>query len=589
MNGAVPILRIDPRRPPSREQIDAALARAPGHPELLRHRAIQRLDSGDVGGAEEDVRTVMRAAGATANSALLAVAARIALIRGRDQEALQLATRGLARAPGNDELHGLVGAARQRAGQFRDAVVAYDAAVNLNPFRRTYRIALAKALESAGDSARAERVYRVALSNDHGFGDAALNLANLLQSDGRFEEALALYRRSLALLGHQGHIYSNIGALHRKAGDYRRAGDAYRRAMCLAPGDGGVHYNSGNLHRAEERMPPAIASFRRAIVCRPTNAELHWNLSLALLSDGRLKEGFDEYEWRWQYDNFPSKRRDFRQPVWTGEALDGRTLLLHTEQGVGDVLQFLRFLPMIVERKGVGGRIVLECHDTLLSLMEGFPGIDAMIRRFDPPPPFDVHLPLLSAPRVLGIDTLERLPNAVPYLPVPPGPDLPVPEADPARLKVGFVFGGNPQFPNDRVRSTRLESWMLLFGIEGVQFFSLQKGDREPELAAAPAEVVRLNERLDSFRDTAVALGKLDLVITTCTSVAHLAGALGRPFWVVLSRNADWRWLVGRDDSPWYPSARLFRQAELGDWDGVFARVAAALREEVGRRRGDRA
>jgi hypothetical protein len=324
-------------------------------------------------------------------------------------------------------------------------------------------------------------------------------------------------------------------------------------------------------------------------VCRPNNAELHWNLSLALLSDGRLKEGFDEYEWRWQYDNFPSKRRDFRQPAWAGEAFDGRTLLLHTEQGVGDVLQFLRFLPMIVERKGVGGRIVLECHDTLLSLMEGFPGIDAMIRRFDPPPPFDVHLPLLSAPRVLGIDTLERLPNAVPYLPVPPGPDLPVPEADPARLKVGFVFGGNPQFPNDRVRSTRLESWMPLFGIEGVQFFSLQKGDREPELAAAPADVVRLNERLDSFRDTAVALGKLDLVITTCTSVAHLAGALGRPFWVVLSRNADWRWLVGRDDSPWYPSARLFRQAELGDWDGVFARVAAALREEVGRRRGDRA
>lgn len=585
MNAATPAMRFDPRRPPTLEQLDRALSGAPGDPDLLRRRASIRLDRGELNAAAADVRAAMAKAGNNADSTLLTVAARLAILSGRNREAEQLATRGLARAPGSDELYALVGAAYDKQGNIDRAIVAYDAAVNLNPFRRPYRIALAKALETKGDFERAERVYRQALHIDPKFGDAAFNLANLLQTTEKFDESLYLYRRSLELLGIKGHILSNLGALLRKMKLYDQSRAAYRRSICLAPDDGGVHYNYGNLCRAEENLTLAIRSYRRAIACRPSNAELHWNLSLALLCDGQLKEGFDEYEWRWEYENFPSKRRNFPQPQWNGESFDGKTLLLHTEQGIGDVLQFLRFLPMIVERKGATGRIVLECHDNLLSLIEGFPGIDAMIPRFAPPPEADLQLPLLSASRVLGIGTLEALPKTVPYLPISTGPAFPVPEVDPNRLKVGFVFGGNPQFPNDRTRSTKLESWMPLFGIDGVQFFCLQKGDREPEVENVPGSVVRLNERLSSFRDTALAMGQLDLVITTCTSVAHLAGALGRPFWVVLSQNADWRWLVGRDDSPWYPTARLFRQTSLGDWDGVFERVAAALRESVAARR----
>lgn len=585
MSAAEPIQGFDPRRPPTLAQVEAALAAAPGNPDLLRRRAALRLDAGNLAGAGEDIRRAMTKAGANADSKLLAVAARAALLGGRASECERLAMRGLGRSPCNDELYGLVGAAFQRQGVKDKAVVAYEAAVNLNPFRRTYRIALAQALEAVGDTGRAERVYRQALMSDSGFGDAALNLANLLQSAERYEEAFQFYRRAIDLLGVKGHILSNLGALMRKMGRYAEARRCYRRATCLSPADAGIHYNLGNLFRAEERLPDAITSYRRAIAARPASAELHWNLSLALLCDGQLGEGFSEYEWRWQYDQFPSKRRNFPQPVWQGEPFDGRTLLLHTEQGVGDVLQYLRFLPEIVARKGKTGRIVLECHDNLLSLLDGFPGVDAMIPRFAPPPPVDLHLPLLSATHVLAIDTLEHLPKSVPYLPIPAGPGVAIPEADPTRLKVGFVFGGNPQFPNDRTRSTRLESWMPLFELEDVQFFCLQKGDREPEVAGLPDSVVRLNERLSSFRDTAVAIGQLDLVITTCTSVAHLAGALGHPFWVLLSRNADWRWLVGRDDSPWYPSARLFRQSTLGDWDGVFERIAAALRDAVAARR----
>lgn len=586
MTAAMPVVRFDPRRPPTMEQIEAALAKSPDDPDLLRRRASLWLDRGHVRAAVADVQKALRLVGDNPDAALLVVAARGALLGGRFREAELVALRGLSIAPGNDELYAVLGGALQRQSQLERAVRAYDAAVNLNPFRQSYRIALAQALEATGERARAEAVYRQALLSDSNWGDVALNLANLLQSTGRYEEAEQLYHRSMSVLGVKGNILSNLGALLRKMGRYEAAGRTYRRGLCLAPEDGGIHYNYGNLFRAEDRLELAVRTYRRAVVCRPSNAEIHWNLSLALLADGKLKEGFDEYEWRWKYDNFPSKRRDFPQPLWNGEPFDGRTLLLHTEQGVGDVLQFLRFLPMIVERKGKGGRIVLECHDSLTSLLDGFPGIDDMIERFAPPPPADLQLPLLSAPRVLGVERMDQLPATVPYLPIPDGPDVPVPEADPTRLNVGFVFGGNPQFPNDRSRSTRLESWGPLFDLDGVRFFCLQKGDREPEVANAPASVVRLNERLSSFRDTAVALGKLDLVITTCTSVAHLAGALGRPFWVILSRNADWRWLVGRDDSPWYPSARLFRQTTLDDWDEVFARVRAALEQQVAGRRG---
>lgn len=583
----VPAVRMNPRAPLALPDVEKALAAAPGDPDLLCRRAELRLDAGDRDGARADVGKALAKAGANARSGLLAVAARVALVFGRDRDAEQLARRGLARAPGSDVLHGVLGAALQRQKQLAGAIAAYAAAVNLNPFRRTYRIALAKVLEEAGDSGRAERVYRQALAADAEFGDAALNLANLLQTAERLDESLQLYDRAMRILGPKSYVLSNLGALLRKMGRYGEARRRYRQAMCLSPDDSGPYYNCANLHRAEDDLETSIRHFRRAIFCRPDSAELHWNLSLALLSDGCLDEGFAEYEWRWQYQNFPSKRRSFPQPQWRGEPFEGKTLLLHTEQGVGDVLQFLRFLPQIVERKGRTGRIVLESHTPLLSLLDGIPGIDAIIERFAPPPDVDLHLPLMSAPLALGIGSLAALPKQVPYLLIPPGPDLPIPEADPARLKVGFVFGGNPQFPNDRTRSTRLESWMPLFDLPGVQFFSLQKGDREPEMAAAPASVVRLNERLTDFRSTAVAMTKLDLVITTCTSVAHLAGALGRPFWVVLSRAADWRWLVGRDDSPWYPSARLFRQRELGDWDGVFRDVRAALQAEVAARSGD--
>lgn len=581
-----PAIRFDPHRPPSAEQLDQMLASEPGNIEALRRRAVIRLDAGDIAGASRDIDMALRRAGKRPDAELLCAATRIDLTRGRLAPALRNARLGLHQKPGHDELRGLLGAVLQKSGKTKEAIEAYEQAVNLNPFKRTYRMALAVALEEIGDLDRAERVYRHLLMVDKESGDATLNLANLLHKRENFQAALELYKRTLKIVGHQPHIYANLGALYRKLGDYERAHRAYRVSAVAKPGDSGLLYNLGNLYRAEERPDRAISTYRRAVACRPGHAEIHWNLALALLSNGDLADGFEEYEWRWQYENFPSRRRDFKQPLWDGSSFDGRTMLLHTEQGVGDVFQFLRFIPAIVERKGATGRIILECHDTLTTLLDGFPGIDGMIERFAPPPRFDIHLPLLSAPRALGIGKLEDLPNAVPYLPVPDVTSAPLEPKSGDALRVGFVFGGNPQFSGDRTRSTELSSWAPLFDVEGVRFFCLQKGDREPETADLPAHVVRANQNISTFLDTAVLMQQFDLVISTCTSVAHLAGALGRPVWVVLSHSADWRWLVGRDDSPWYPTARLFRQTRPGDWDGVFARVRAALQEEAAKRSG---
>ncbi|WP_051340634.1 tetratricopeptide repeat protein [Azospirillum halopraeferens] len=490
----------------------------------------------------------------------------------------------LREAPGSAEVQLLAGLDRLDRRQPAAALRHLEAAVNLRPGHVSAALALARCLEALADDARAERVLRAALELEPENNNLLINLANALQRLERYDESLETYRRCAAIAGPTASLLANVGALLRRKGAFDEARRVYLAALAQDPGNASVLYNFSNLLKETGDLDGAIRMVRRATAVDPGNAQLHWNLSLALLARGDFREGFAEYEWRWKYAGFPSRRRDFTQPLWDGSSLDGRTLLIHTEQGMGDVLQFLRYLPEI---RGRGGRIVLECHDALMTLLAGRPEIDVMIPRFATPPAFDVHLPLLSAPYVLGHATLDDLPADVPYLALPAGTaPFAIPEARPDRLKVGIVWGGNPQFSNDRARSARLSHFLPLLGVEGVQLFSLQKGPREADLAGAPSDIVRLSDRIGDFRDTASAMLQLDLVISTCTSTAHLAGALARPLWVVLHHAPDWRWMVGRDDSPWYPTARLFRQDRPGDWAGVIDRVATALRTMAAAPRG---
>ena len=295
---------------------------------------------------------------------------------------------------------------------------------------------------------------------------------------------------------------------------------------------------------------------------------------------GRFEQGWPGYEWRWKCKEFGSLP-PFQPPLWDGSSLDGRTILVHAEQGLGDTLQFIRYVPSLHQR---GGRVILMCQPPLVRLLTRSPGIERLLAHGDPVPEFDVHTPLLSLPRLLGT-TLESVPADVPYLEAEPQ----LVEAWRHRLgsypgfKVGIVWQGNPKFRLDRLRSIPLAQFAPLARVPGVHLFSLQKGPGAEQLAAVTDRfpVTDLGRRLDDFMDTAAVLKNLDLVISVDTAIAHLAGALGIPVWVALPFAPDWRWLMGREDSPWYPTMRLFRQTRPGQWEDVFHHIAEALQRRL--------
>jgi tetratricopeptide (TPR) repeat protein len=327
----------------------------------------------------------------------------------------------------------------------------------------------------------------------------------------------------------------------------------------------------------------ALAAYEQAISLKPDNAEAHKNRSLIWLLQGKLAEGWAEYEWRWKCPELPE--RPFKQPLWDGSPLEGRTILLHAEQGLGDTIQFIRYAPLVRDR---GGKVVVVCQRPLVGLLASCSGIERITAQGDPLPAFDVHAPLASLPRIFGT-TLAAVPANVPYL----SADARLVErwrqelAPQRGFKIGIAWQGSPKYRSDAQRSIPLEQFEPLARVPGVQLYSLQKGAGAEQLGrvAARFAVVDLGGRLDEttgpFLDTAAAIKNLDLVISSDTSIPHLAGALGAPVWLALPCAPDWRWLLDRDDSPWYPSMRLFRQPARGDWQSVFRRMAAELEQIV--------
>jgi tetratricopeptide (TPR) repeat protein len=488
---------------------------------------------------------------------------------------------GLERFPLNSELRTHAGSMLAEAGRHDAAVEQLEAAVNMDPTNGAAINALGYSLEQIGELERADRVLRNLVDRatpDIKF-NVVLNLGNVAQKRERYEEGDRYYREALKLR-QPGYLYANYGALLRKSYKFDAALTVYRKGLAIDPRNGGSYYNLGNLYKEVGNLDLAIMAYRRALRITPTVPSIHWNLALTYLGAGRLREGFQEYEWRWKYEGFPSRRRDFPQPQWNGEPLAGRTLLVHAEQGIGDHLQFARFIPILAK---LDGRVIVECHEPLMRLFQHYAGDVEIVERLKQPDDFDLHLPLLSTPLVLGTETVEDLP-AAPYLAPPKDWKFEIPEARAGAFKIGIIWGGNPNFPGDRERSTKLDFSLPLLKNKNVQLFSLQKGEREPELKDAPAEIVRLSDRISDFCDTASIMTQMDLVISTCTSTAHLAGALGVPVWVALHHNPDWRWLRHREDSPWYSNARLFQQKAPGDWKGVFRSINDALSKITAKR-----
>ncbi len=543
-------------------------------------------------------------------------------VAGRLEDAAATCRALLAREPGHAGALQLLGVVTLRSGDAAAAVAHIERAAAEAPGRADIRHNLGFALRAAGRPAEAEAAYRAAVALDPDFAEAHYQLANLLRDRRQFAQAEASFRRVLALQPdhHQAHnnlgaalgdltrfaeaaehfgraveikpdyaeAYSNLGHALRALGRPEDAEAACRHALALAPGFATAHLNLGLALQDLGRLDEALAQFRQALIAQPDYAKVIASEAILHLQRGDFAAGWEKYEARWRIGDLPP--RDFAQPQWRGEPLDGKTVLLHAEQGFGDTIQFLRYAPLVAAR---GGKVIVEVQKPLLSLAARIPGLTA-VTRGEPLPAFDLHCPLLSLPLAFST-TLESIPDPTPYL-------APAPERRAhwsarinaqtglnagvaAPLKVGIAWAGNPVHRSDRNRSIPIDRLAPLLGIDGPQWFSLQVGSRAAEAAAAgPSPLIDLSAELTDFGETAAAILALDLVIAADTAVAHLAGALGKPVWLLLPFAPDWRWLLGRTDSPWYKSVRLFRQPRPGDWESVVAGVREALVQRVAAR-----
>lgn len=393
---------------------------------------------------------------------------------------------------------------------------------------------------------------------------------------GRYEEAITVYHHALLTAPHMGEVHNNLGNSLMALGRFVEAADCFSKAAVLIPGSPVPLASQATALQAIGKVAEAEQACMRALEIDPAFAAAHWNLSLNLLLQGRYEEGWKEYEWRWQKPDFTSPVRHAEIPLWDGSPLHGRSILLHAEQGFGDAIQFVRYVPLVAR---MGGNIVLECHEQLVSLFQGVEGVMSVVPFDTSLPPFNCQVPLISLPGIFGT-TLQSIPNRCPYISVASKYRkkwATLVPADPVSLRVGLVWAGKA-YP-DPLRSCPFPELVSLATIPNVKYFSLQLGDgsKQVDLSLLGMQLADITDQIYDFSDTAALIERLDLVISIDTAVAHLAGALGKPVYLMLPFASDWRWLLERSDSPWYPSMRIFRQRRTGEWDDVISRVHAAL------------
>jgi len=442
----------------------------------------------------------------------------------------------------------------------------------------------ALAAHRGGDLETAERDYRAALAQAPDHALALHFLGVIAYQRGRASEALPLLERAASLRPDEPEFHNNLGLALIEVDRHEDAISACERALARKPDHATAWSNLGLALTGCNRLPEAIAALRKAISLRPDFGEAHWNLALALLGYGDFAEGWREYDWRRALPQLAAGATIPATPRWNGEDVAGKTLLLIAEQGLGDTLLFARFASTIASR---GARVLVQAPGPLTRLIATVPGVAGVSSAGDPYPSHDLHLPLPSVPGVLGIDA-KNIPAAVPYLRIDDERRHSVADeiagiAGHAR-KVGIAWAGARRNTNDRRRSCPLAALAPLLEMEGVAWFSLQKGEGEEEIAAiASASRLKSVDARNDLDGTAALVAAMDLVISVDTGIAHLSGALARPTWILLPFAPDWRWRLASSESRWYPTARLFRQISRGDWTSVVASLQSSLVDWIGR------
>jgi len=539
----------------------------------------------------------------------------LAIETNRHQDAVDWLARAISQTAKLEYVSAL-GLALQRLGRLDESLKAFDKAIQLKPDNPQSWKNLASVLSESRRADEALIAYRNALQLDPRDGDAAYRCGLMLLDLGRMDEALASFNlcdemqpNNASVLEKRGHVLHSL----------RRPEEAlldHRRAHALNPNNPVACNNIGaslrSLRREEEalvwfdlatrlkpdfavaivnkalsltqfgRFDEAIAVFKDAATVDPDNPDIEWNLALLELMTGNFEAGWTRREMRWKGSMRPASYPAFGQPMWLGDTeVAGKTVLVQEDEGLGDTIQFARYLPMLAAR---GARVILVVRDALHPLLSGLPGVmECVPRSAGTLPEFDLHCPICSLPRAFAT-RLDTIPSAIPYLPAPSPNQVQAWEdrlgdhtGFGRRLRVGLAWSGNPQHDNDHNRSIPLANLTRILNA-GADFISLQK-DLRPDDATLlkQAGIIDLTSHLTDFAETAALLSCLDLVISVDTSVAHLAGALGHPAWVLLPFVPDFRWLLGRDDSPWYPTMRLFRQDERRNWQLVLERVRDEL------------
>ncbi len=492
-------------------------------------------------------------------------------------------------------LHAL-GLIAHQMGKYDVAVELIDKAIANDPRVPQFYNTLGLVFEASGKLEEAIDAYRQAVQLKPDYAEAYHNMGIALQSQGRFRLAVQKCRQAVSLKPDYAEAYNTMAFALQMQGQHNEAIENYRRAVALKPDYAEPYNHLGVVLNAQGRYAEAIESYRQAIQVDHDYAEAHWNHALALLLSGRLTEGWKEYEWRRNPNlemlTYPHL---YQMPRWDGSTFVGNRLFVHYEQGLGDTLQFVRYLPMVKAR---GGTVIFEVRKPLLGILRGFPGVDELVEasfRESPAVKFDFHASLMDMPGIFGT-TLETIPAEVPYLHAdsarvrywrdriaegPPNAKQRVWGSPGADFKVGIAWSGSSLYERNHVRSCGLRDFAPMAGIDGVKLYGLQKGRPADQMAELAGEipVVNLGEQFDDFTDTAAAIENLDLIISTDTSVPHLAAAMGKPVWLLLCCAPEWRWLLDRDDSPWYPTMRIFRQRKRGQWGPVFQRVDEELKQ----------
>ena len=468
----------------------------------------------------------------------------------------------------------------------------------------------ARQLLGEGRSLEAARAFAAVVAVQPDCVEAHAQLGQLLFQSNQLPAALQCLQQAAKLAPMMPKLNALMAAVLRKMGRLEESATCCERECQISPNDADAHYNLALALQTLGRIPDAIDSYHAALARRslyldallglgralrqagrtesafhcfanvarlaPSNARAHWELGTTQLALGQFAEGWRGFEWRWQLPDFTTPHPRYAQPRWAGRDLAGQRIFLHCEQGYGDVIQFVRYAALVAAR---GGHVILGCPKPLQRLMETVPGVDEVVITRENLPPFDTHAPLMSLPLIFGT-TLETIPATVPYI-HPRVSTTKWVENGPGK-KVGIAWAGSSAHANDANRSLPPAFLKPLLTLPGIRWHSLQTGDAarvlaQPEFAGPIVNVVDLGSRFGDFHDTAEAIRELDLVIAVDTAVAHLAGALGKPVWLLLPYEAEWRWMTARDDSPWYPTMRLFRQSSPGNWQELLERVGREL------------